>query len=308
MERRTGWYLSHRLWLELFVLVNLAFLAPDIYLAHSENLFRDRAECIPLVFSLVAPFMLLPGLFALPLGSGLAWWRRLGLLVGWASVAVGVAGLIWHLGSRFFYENTTESLVYTAPFAAPLAYTGLGLLLIMNRLVSPESVEWPLWVLLLALGGFAGNFIFSVADHAQNGFFHATEWIPVAASAFAVGFLLAPFLVRVGRPYVLLCAAVMLAQAAVGLLGCCYHTSANIRGPSPSRFDNFVYGAPAMAPLLFPNLALLALVGLGVLWPHLPAEIAAGTADRAGESLRNYPRTGVKPLKNKGFRAFSDSF
>jgi hypothetical protein len=37
---------------------------------------------------------------------------------------VGVAGLIWHLDSRLFYENTLESLVYTAPFAVPLAYTG----------------------------------------------------------------------------------------------------------------------------------------------------------------------------------------
>ena len=56
-----------------------------------------------------------------------------------------VAGLLWHLEGRFFRELTLESLVYTAPFAAPLAYTGLGLLLIMNRMVDPESPEWPRW-------------------------------------------------------------------------------------------------------------------------------------------------------------------
>jgi hypothetical protein len=68
----------------------------------------------------------------------------------------------------------------------------------------------------------------------------------------------------------------MLAQAAVGLLGFYYHTAANLRGPAPSRFDNFVYGAPALAPLLFPNLVLLTLLGLWVLRRHLPEANAVG--------------------------------
>jgi hypothetical protein len=263
------WYLRPRAWLEVFALGNLGFLAPDIYLAHSTNLFHRAAEYVPFYFSLAAPAALLLAFVAAWRGA-VRGWRALGHVVGWGAVAVGIAGLILHLRSRFFYEETLESLVYTAPFAAPLAYTGLGLLLIMNRMVDTESVEWPLWVLLLALGGFVGNFIFSLADHAQNGFFRATEWIPVAASAFAVGFLLLPFAVRVSRSYVTVCAAVMVAQVGVGLLGFYYHTAANLRGPSASQFDNFVYGAPAMAPLLFPNLALLVFIGLWRLHAHLP--------------------------------------
>jgi hypothetical protein len=270
MERKISWYKSQRLWLELFVLANLAFLGPDIYLAHSTNLFRASAEYLPLIFSPVAAVVLAAAL-AFPGPSWLSWWRILGYLVGWAAVAVGVAGLIFHLESRFFRENTLQSLVYTAPFAAPLAYTGLGLLLLMNRMVDAESTEWPYWILLLALGGFVGNFIFSLADHAQNGFFYVAEWIPVVSSAFAIGFLLIPFLNQINRSFVDLCIAVLLAQAALGLLGFYYHTAANLRGPSPSLVDNFVYGAPAMAPLLFPNLALLALLGLWVLRPQLPA-------------------------------------
>ncbi len=269
------WYLQPRAWLEAFALVNLGFLAPDIYLAHSTNLFRSAAEYVPFYFSLAAPALLLAAAVAAWRGSARGW-RALGYVVGWGAVAVGIAGLVLHLGSRFFYEETLESLVYTAPFAAPLAYTGLGLLLIMNRMVEPESAEWPLWVLLLALGGFVGNFIFSLADHAQNGFFRRTEWIPVAAGAFAVGFLLVPFAVRVNRSYVTVCAAVMLAQVAVGLLGFYYHTAANLRGPSASRFDNFVYGAPAMAPLLFLNLALLVFFGLWRLRAQLSEGVAPG--------------------------------
>jgi len=70
----------------------------------------------------------------------------------------------------------------------------------------------------------------------------------------------------------------MLLQAAVGLLGFGYHTAANLRGPSANVFENFVYGAPALAPLLFPNLALLTFLGLWALRPHLPAGSAAPAA------------------------------
>lgn len=280
----TPWYLSHRLGLEAFVLVNLGGLAPDIYLAHSVNLFRRWPEYIPFYFSLAAPGLLLVGILARGFRAAPGLWAVLGHLVGAVAVLVGVAGLVWHLDSQFFDRATLHSLVYTAPFAAPLAYTGLGLLLIMNRLVDPDAAEWPQWVLLLALGGFVGNFIFSVADHAQNGFFHDTEWIPVGASGLAVGILLVPFLVRVDRSYVPACAAFLLVQVAVGLLGFYYHTEANLvayregarqHPDSASLFESFVYGAPSLAPLLFPNLALLAGLGLWVLHRHLPPAPAA---------------------------------
>jgi hypothetical protein len=272
MEKKTSKLWDHRLWVEGFVLVNLAFLGPDIYLAHSVNDFRHPAEYVPLYFSLAAPIVLLVALI-----GWLAWsldrlWVVAGHAVGWASVAIGVVGLVFHLESHFFHERTLASLVYAAPFAAPLAYTGVGLLLVMNRMVDAESMEWPLWVLFLALGGFVGNFIFSVTDHAQNGFYHPAEWIPVISSALAVGFLLGPFLLPVRRSYLLPCAVVLALQAGVGLLGFYYHNRANLQGPSPSMWDNFIDGAPVLAPLLFPNLVLLALIGLWVYRRHLPMD------------------------------------
>jgi hypothetical protein len=282
MARTSKWYLDHWLWLEAFVLVNLAFLSLDIYLAHSVNHFRQEAEYVPLYFSAAAPVVLLAGLLARWRGHE-AVWRDLGYLVGWLAVGIGLAGLVLHLDSRFFHERTIKSLVYAAPFAAPLAYTGLGLLLIMNRMVDAASAEWPYWVLLMALGGFVGNFIFSLTDHAQNGFFHATEWIPVVSSAFAIGFLLSPFLTPVTRKYLWLCAAVLGVQVIVGLLGFYLHTAANLRGPSTKWFDNFVHGAPALAPLLFPNLVLLALIGLWVLRSHLPADSEPAKAEAVSQ-------------------------
>ncbi|HWH70842.1 MAG TPA: hypothetical protein VNT26_15745, partial [Candidatus Sulfotelmatobacter sp.] len=140
-----------------------------------------------------------------------------------------------------------------------------GLLLIMNRMVAGESREWPLWVIFLALGGFVGNFTFSVTDHAQNGFFYVTEWIPVASSGLAVGFLFVPLVAPVTREYLKYCTIIMVFQGAVGIAGFLLHARADWFGPGPTLFDRVVYGAPIFAPMLFPDLVLLAGIGLWVL-------------------------------------------
>jgi hypothetical protein len=270
MPSPNKWYREPSLWLEAFVIVNLGFLSLDIYLAHSVNRFEHDAEYIPFWFSMAAPPLLLVGLLLGELWGWKAVWRDVGYLVGWCAIAIGLVGVILHLDSRFFHERTIKSLVYAAPFAAPLAYTGLGLLLVMNRMVDRHSEEWPRWVLLMGLGGVVGNFIFSLTDHAQNGFYHKTEWIPVGSSALAVGFLATIYITPVTRRFLALCAIVLAIQAVVGLLGFALHTRADLHGPSRDTFDNFVFGAPALAPMLFPNLALLCGLGLWVLRDHVP--------------------------------------
>jgi hypothetical protein len=257
--------------LEVFLWFNLAGLAPDIYLAHSVNQFRRPEEYLPLAFSLAAPVVLLIALVARLAFGRVRVWTILGHLVGAVAVVVGLAGTVLHLESRFFQDLTLQSLVYAAPFAAPLAYVGLGLLLVMNRLVDDQSEEWPRWVVLFALGGYVGNFVFSVTDHAMNAFFHATEWIPVGASALAISFLLMPLVMRVSRLYLAICAAVMVAQGAVGLLGFYYHFVADWHGGAPTLFGNLIHGAPVLAPMLFADLMLLALLGLAVQARRLPA-------------------------------------
>lgn len=253
-------WLGSEILVELLAILNVGFLTFDIYLAHSVNQFRNRAEYIPLAFSAIAPLLLIFALVSR--GRSPAAWKYLGYLVGWVAVLVGLTGVIFHLQSHFFYERTLRSLTYSAPFAAPLAYTGLGFLIILNRMVVAETLEWAQWVLLLTLGGFVGNFIFSVTDHAQNGFFRSLEWVPVVASALAVGFLAVPLVMRVSRRYIYLCGAILLLEGAVGAWGFAVHAAANLRGPSIHAFDNFIYGAPPLAPLLFPNLMLLGLIAL----------------------------------------------
>ena len=259
VQRLAAWKV--RDFVEIFVLFNLACLGGDIFVAHSYNHFANRAEWIPLGFSIIAPVVLLAAIAmgGLAPAKGLARW--LGMLIGWGSIVLGIAGLLLHLNSQFFEQQTLKSLVYTAPFAAPLAYTGLGLILLLNRMVDADTPQWAAWVLLLASGGFIGNFILSLADHAQNGFYHWTEWIPVVASALAAAFLCLPLWAQTTATFLKSCIGLMVLQILVGLLGFALHVRANLHGPSDQLRDNFIYGAPAFAPLLFPNLAILG--GLG---------------------------------------------
>jgi hypothetical protein len=280
---RLAWLRDASLLLEIFVAMNLAVLAGDIVLAHSVNGFRNWAEYIPLYFSADAPLLLLVAMMAKGRWRSQDAWRDVGYLVGGLGVLVGLAGVIYHLKSSFFAERTLQSLTYAAPFAAPLAYTGLGFLLLMNRMIpertgSGPNPEWARWVILLATGGFFGNFILCLTDHATNGFFLKTEWIPVASSALATGFLIVPVFMAVTRRYLDVCLGVLGLQALVGLVGFGFHLRMNFETPGMTLFEKSVYGAPPMAPLLFPNLCALAMLGLWELAAYLPA----GSAESPG--------------------------
>ncbi len=262
---RTDFLREPAILIELFLCANLAFLTADIYMAHSINSFRSRAEWIPFAVSLASPPLLVISWLINGISPRFDRSRWLGILVGLVAIAVGVTGMLLHLESRFFEQMTIRNLVYTAPFVAPLAYTGLGLLILLNRMMNHKSQEWAQWILFLALGGFFGNFVLSLADHAQNGFHNWREWIGVFSSALAIGFLLLSAVVRPNRGFLRTTAVVMLLQMATGLIGFALHVQRNMHGTSANYWENFLYGAPAFAPLLFPNLAMLALIGLWAL-------------------------------------------
>ncbi len=256
-------------WLvELFAASNLGFLALDVYLAHSFNAFRSKAEWIPVVFSLAAPIGLLPGLVARQR------WTKLvgasGFVVGFLSIVVGISGLVFHLGNAFFEQQTLKSLVYTAPFAAPLAYVGIGFLIILNRMVDENSELWACWVIFLAMAGFVGNFALSLADHAQNGLFSPIEWLPVIAASYGSALLLVAFSTRSHR-FLVGCLWIQLVESLVGVAGFCLHIWANMSDSAVSLRGRILYGSPVFAPLLFADLAALAALGLWLRIKYLSA-------------------------------------
>lgn len=260
--------------LEVFVLSNLAFLILDVSLAHSFNDFAHWAEWIPVAFAGLATA-------ALAVAVVQAYRRRthqsrwIGSAVGWTAIVVGMAGLIWHLDGWFFESVTLQSLVYSAPFVAPLSFAGLGCLLLLNRMEDPATLAWGQWVVFLAWGGFCGNFALSLIDHAQNAFFYWTEWIPVGVSALAVGYLVVVVLRPPTREVLLVAYGLMALQVATGALGLLLHLAPLwSAGAGPARFwDALRYGPPVFAPLLFVDLAALAVLGLWDL--HVKLDLSA---------------------------------
>ncbi len=251
--------------LELFVAGNLLVLVADISLAHSVNGFENPAEWIPLVFSATGGAVMAALLSAPDPRSGGA--GRVGEVVGWLAVTVGVAGLLWHLSGQFFRDVELSSLVYSAPFVAPLSYAGLGLLLLLNRRIDGDrDPGWGRWVLFLALLGIVGNFGLSLSDHARNGFFDWREWVAVGAAAFGVGGVLVAVLWPGSGPARQVAWASLGLQVVAGLVGFGFHLSPLLTHRSSATvMEQLVYGPPPFAPLLFANLAVPGALGLWVL-------------------------------------------
>jgi hypothetical protein len=205
-----------------------------------------------------------------------------GYLTGALSIGVGVAGTLLHLESQFFDSFTLKSLVYTAPFAAPLAFVGLGLCLIVNRMEPPRSRAWAPWVVFLALGGFVGNVALTLCDHAQNGFFKPVEWISVVAAAFGTSFLAVAVVRQTDRPFLRGCMGVMAVEAVVGVMGFGLHLMANLHAHEEKFLDRLVFGAPVFAPLLFADLAALGALGLHAMRVAAPESGAEAAMESLG--------------------------
>ena len=260
MARPTELWKHRPVWLDAFLWANLAFLVLDVLVAHAINDFAHWAEWIPVYFAGAGTLVLAVSMTQ-EWTHERDWARTATLAVGWGAIAVGLAGMVWHLEGWFFEATTIRSLVYSAPFVAPLAFAGLGLLIIMNRRVAHGALAWGQWVVFLAWGGFLGNFALSLIDHAQNGFFYWTEWIPVIVSAFAVGHLIVAALRPTDRLFLRIGYGVLAVQALVGILGWILHV-APLWSATGSFMDNVVFGPPVFAPLLFVDLSVLAAIGL----------------------------------------------
>jgi hypothetical protein len=140
-------------------------------------------------------------------------------------------------------------------------------------MVDHESTEWARWILILALGGWIGNFVLSLTDHAQNAFFYWYEWVPVLSSALAVGALIAAIADFRNHAFLRICMCLMAVQIIVGVAGWVLHLIAVAKCPMDTTWERIVFSAPVFAPLLFANLAILALIGLATLNGSLVAPL-----------------------------------
>ena len=136
------WYINRPLLVELFVLFNLAFLTLDVFIAHSVNAFHHWAEWIPVYFAAISTVILLAGFYYYRFTFHKGWAGRLGLIVGWLSILVGITGIIGLqvlVGMVGFYfhlvvdlqgpaPSLKDDILYGAPIFAPLLLPNLAIL------------------------------------------------------------------------------------------------------------------------------------------------------------------------------------
>lgn len=245
---------------DIFIIINLFFLSIDIFFAHSINNFSKPIESVPLYFSLVSSFFLSLELWKNYINNNRN--KIISIIIGFISIIIGVTGTFYHLHNSFFKFFTLKSLVYTAPFVAPLAYSGLGFLILINSKVKPDSIKWNKYLIFIGLGGFIGNYILSLCDHAQNGFFINYEWIPVISSSFAISFLSIFIIKKEINDFINLAIGIMIIQIFVGMWGFYFHVNAILDSKTAIFFEKIIYSAPIFAPLLFINLSLLCIIAL----------------------------------------------
>jgi hypothetical protein len=133
--------------------------------------------------------------------------------------------------------------------------------LFVNNLVPSQGLRFGQWLVVLSYIGFAGNFVLSLFDHAQNVFFYVSEWIPVISSAIVLAFIPLGFIKSYYFEFKLTFKFIIWLQIAVGMLGFVFHLYPILTNTDENIIDLVLYGPPILAPLLFCNLAILMAFG-----------------------------------------------
>ena len=146
---------------------------------------------------------------------------------------------------------------------------GSGLLWLSDRV----SIRLPLshvriYFLLTCLGVLLAT-VSSVLDHVHTDFSNHWLWLPTLLGIFGtVVTLLLGLIDRPTRSDVLTFAGTMIALLLVGPLGVFFHVLNDLSAQHVVVIEQFIRGAPVLAPLVFSNMALF---GLLVLFPQADA-------------------------------------
>jgi hypothetical protein len=257
------WVTQHWFGVTLTVVgANIFMISGDVYMAHHLELPAASFLWLPVYFSLVCGFLLT--LLGLIRNVGTAG-RLFHQALLWSGVLVGAAGFYFHINRHFLGTPTLKSLVYTAPIAAPLVFAGISLfgLAVLKQEPIFKRFRRTQILILLVSGGFAGNALLSLLDHAQNHFFSYMEWFPVVASLFATFhcFLLGlkPRWSQPDRGFLF---ATLSVQIIFGLLGFYLHLKASLPLDSFDDLEKLFHVTPVLAPLLMANVAAYGILTL----------------------------------------------
>ncbi len=271
---------------QLFLLmaaINQLFIGIDIYLAHSITGGIKPNEWIPIIFGVVAGFLLLvAGIIALrnrPFATVLA------NLVFISSIVIGVLGAYFHLNRTLLLNTslsgaeTVSSLIWAPPVIGPMFFILISILgisaawvespadsgtlkLLGNRTIQMPYSKTRAYFFIVAIFILA-TLMSSVLDHARFSFESPSVWLPVAAGLFGMTTCL--FLGIVEKPTsadVTVHTVAMLWLIAVGVIGFILHTESSLTPSGAIIVERFLRGSPLLAPLLFANVGLMGLLVL----------------------------------------------
>jgi hypothetical protein len=242
----------------LFIAGNFAGLAADCTLAHWSIGFYHPGMYLSALWPVLAALVTAAFVVFEP--------HRFGKLVLYgtagASLVVGFLGLLWHLFGQFFAEPAFASLIYSAPLFGPAVVSVLGVTLYLYVRAGSGDIFRPM--MAVAAVSCLGLAIMAYQDHAQNGFWIWTEWVPVLAGVFSaavLGFYAYKRPLPGAERSLVLSVAVLVLL--VGVIGTVYHVSAFFSFPTPLK-ERFALLAPPFAPVLFCDAATF--IGLTGLW------------------------------------------
>jgi hypothetical protein len=228
----------------IFCALNFFLIAVDIQLAHQiSNVRYDIASTAPMMSAVAGLVVVIASAFA---GRFPRLSVNLNRMAASLGIILGLSGGWFHI-AKFLELKTVSSLVYSAPFAAPLILCGIALVVMSASEPSLSEPTRKRFSSLLVSGFFAGNFVLALLDHAQNGFYHPAEWLPVAVSAFGAAVWLGSAIADhplLGR--LIIFAGVV--SGLVGLLGLWFHVAPLL--PLGSMSDAVLQRVPLTAPML----------------------------------------------------------
>lgn len=271
---------------QLFLLmaaINQLFIGIDIYLAHSISGGIKPNEWIPIIFGIIAGFLLLlAGVIALGQRS-LA--TILANLVFIASIIVGLLGAYFHVsrtiivGTGLSSQETVNALIWAPPIIGPMFFILISILgisaawvespidsgrlkLLGNRAVQMPYSKTRAYFFIVAIFILA-TLISSILDHARFQFEDPWVWLPVTSALFGVmTCLFLGIIEKPNRADITVHTVAMILLIIVGLIGFVLHAQSSLTASGLIIPERFLRGSPLLAPLLYANVGLMGLLVL----------------------------------------------